>query len=399
MDTTAVASKPVRLRDIAKLAGVHVTAVSAVLSPRATTRTRVSDETAQRIRELAARLNYRPHLPAQIMRRQRTGLIGLLEFGRSEASTRRINALARELSSRGYHVLTTNVLWFNNVGEAIDSVLNAQVEGVILIMMTGGTAMESVHRIQQAGVPCVAFNGVRPAGMPQARSAMQEGLEMLTEHLLGLGHRKLTLLSARNNFSDNEDICWPALERIAGFEAAIRRAGGEILDDLAQLRDAPRDKPVGVSIIEEAEPEQTNTEIGYKATARLLASGTPPEALICGNDRYAFGALRACFELGVQVPQEMAVVGFNGEYDTRFFCPALTTVDILDPDDAGIVIDLLVSIINKERPLSSNLIQRLPCRLIVRESCGSKTMNPHPDGRLATPGADSRQAAGQSSPL
>ncbi len=353
---------------------MHVSAVSVVLSPRTTTRTRVSEKTAERIRELAEKLHYRPHIPAQLMRKRKTGLIGVLEFGRSEASSRRTNDLAKVLRARGYQVMVANVLWYKGVKEAVDSILNAQVEGVILVMLAAGVQPEPVYAIQDAGIACVAFNGAHLPGIPQVRSDVKQGVGELTRHLLHLGCKRLALLTSRHTRERAEELYWPSFERITAFGETIREAGGTFSQESGSFKGAPADRPAGVMVVENPREGLSYTELGYLAATRLLGAGELPDAMICSNDRYAFGALRACFEAGIQVPGQIAVVGFNGEVDARFFCPALTTVDILDPADAEAAVDLLLELTRGERPLNDEVIQKVPCRLIVRESCGAHSI-------------------------
>lgn len=372
----------VRLRDIAELAGVHVTTVSAVLSPSANSRTRVGEKTASRIRELARRLNYRPHLHAQMMRKRKTGLIGLIEFGRSEIHSQRTMDLVRAVRSVGYRALTTNVLWYDDhadgsgVQAALDHVLGAQVEGVILITPTAHLSPSDLYQIQDVGIPCVAFNGVHFPEIPQVRSDVTGGAEMLTEHLLGLGHKRLALLTTWGTTSKDESTCWPTLERMAGFKAAIQKHGGSVVEGMPAWKNVSHTDGVTGGIFTPEAPKRLfgDCRIGYEGAMGILGSGNIPDALFCTNDRHALGALHACFEMRVDVPGQIAVVGFAGESDTKYFSPALTTIDTLDASNAQAALDVLLEIMRGERPLKESSVLKMPCRLIVRESCGASSV-------------------------
>jgi len=374
-------AKTIRLKDIAELAGVHVTTVSSVLSPRANSRIRVGEKTTARIQELAKRLNYRPHWHAQIMRKRKTGLIGLIEFGRSEIHNTRMRDLVRAVRAEGYRALTSNVLWYDDnlegsgIKAAIDFVIGAQVEGVILMTPAARLAPADLYEIQNAGIPCVAFNGVHFPWIPQVRSNVAEGAETLTRHLLSLGRKRLVLVNSWGTPQKDENANWPTLERIAGFTKAIQDAGGTVVDGLESLRKIPRSSESitgGLFVSTEKKPLYSDMLVGYQLAMELFEAGEYPDALFCSNDQYAAGAYRACFEKGIKIPEQVAIVGFAGESGTRFFCPALTTMDTLAPSNANVVIDMLLELIRQERPINDDIILKTPCEIIIRESCGSK---------------------------
>lgn len=363
----------VRLKDIAELAGVHVTAVSAVLSPRGNTRTRVSEATAARIRELAARLNYQPHLAARMMKRRRSGTIGLMEYFHSEVSVRRTNALATMLRERGYHVLRLNASWYESVEDALDYFVSSQVEGVIFVMVGGEGLPRKVQGLQNAGIACVTFDGIRFSGMPQVRTDTKLGMVKLVEHLLSLGKRRLVLMLRWGSDRHDDAYSWPTLSRRAGFEQAILEAGGELFEDITRFKEYDGTGIVGLSLID---PQGVDSALGYSMTNRVLDADCNPHALLCSNDGFALGALRACYERNVQVPRDMAVVGMNGERGTEFYSPPLTTVDILNIPDMEVVVNLLIRLIQGELPPDYSEIVPLPCKLIVRQSCGAQLQKP-----------------------
>lgn len=365
-------NRPVRLRDIAELAGVHMTAVSAVLRGSTRTRTRVSEETARRIRELAEQLNYRPNLGAQTMRGSKTKLIGLLEFGYSEASMRRTSDLAVELRQRGYRVMSHNALWYPSVSEAMNVFMDARVEGVILVMLQAGVGPEALEPIRRMGVPCVAFNGAHLPGLPQVRSDILSCVRELTGHLIHRGRRRrLALLTPHIRHREEAERYWPTHERMEGFSAVIREAGGAVEEETLAFPETAPDRPAGLIVVENPWQGSTHADLGYRAAKRLFEAGTRPDALVCTSDRFAFGAMRACFEAGITIPEPMAIVGVNNEADTHYYCPALTTVDTLHQEASIQAVDLLFAILRGEIAPDAPIIQKVPGRLVVRESCGA----------------------------
>ncbi len=376
-------ARAVRLQDIAKLAGVHLTTVSSVLSPRARNHTRVGKETAERIRALAQKLNYRPDHHAQMMRRRNTGIIALMEFGRSELHSRRTISLAHAVQKHGYRSLIVNPLWYDEEQErsslqaAIDYVLNSRPEGIILITPTIRLSRRQIGEMQEAGVPCVVYNGIHFPGVPQVRSDAEMGFREMTRHLIAQGHRDLGLLVHWGTAGRDESTCWPTLERVRGFTAAIEEAGGKVqtAPDPAGL---PKRKGLWGSILlpEETKPVMADMATSYRLVRTLLGAGRRFEALVCPNDSYARGALRACYEAGVSVPGQMAVTGFGNEDDGPFLSPALTSIDVAAGESAERASEVLLEMIRSERPLHDGYLLRTACSLVVRESCGGQAGQP-----------------------
>lgn len=143
-----------------------------------------------------------------------------------------------------------------------------------------------------------------------------------------------------------------------------------MFEDIVPYMKAPQDRVQGLAMKEIPE-SSGDARHGYALASRLFKAGCFPEALICSNDRYALGAMRACYEWKLQIPKDIAVVGMNGEKDTEYYSPPLTTVDMLHPEDMEMVIDLLFRLIRRELPMNYSEIIRVPGRLLIRESCGA----------------------------
>ncbi len=376
-------TRAVRLQDIAKLAGVHLTTVSSVLSPRAKNHTRVGKETAERIRALAQKLNYRPDHHAQMMRRRHTGIIALMEFGRSELHSLRTISLAHAVQKQGYRPLIVNPLWYDEEQErgslqaALDYVLNSRPEGIILITPTIRLSRRQIVEMQEAGVPVVVYNGIHFPGVPQVRSDAEMGFREMTRHLIAQGHRDLALMVYWGTAGRDESTCWPTLERIRGFTAAIEEAGGHVqtAPDVAGL---PRRKGLVGSILlpEETKPVNADMPTSYRMVRAFLQAGRRFEALVCPSDSYARGALRACFEAGISVPGQMAITGFGNEEEGVFLSPSLTSIDVRREESADRANEVLLEMIRNERPLHDGFLLKTACDLVVRESCGAHPLQP-----------------------
>jgi LacI family transcriptional regulator len=332
-------------RDVARLAGVSHTAVSFVFNGRADGN--LSAATQRRIREAAEQLGYRPNPVARGLRRRRTSVIGLVTD--HIATTPFAGALVRGAMqtawNREHLVLTVDSAGHpEREDAAVAELLDRRVDGIIYAAMS--------HR--EANVPagldgtyavlanCVPADGSLPAVVPAERGGGRAAARLL----LDAGHRDIALAGGM------DDIAYA--ERRRGFHDALRAAGT-----------SPRPEwvvPTGAEI-----------SSGYEAGMRLLdreANARRPTGVACYNDRVAAGVLHAATRLGLDVPGDLSLVGFDDqEHMAAFLTPPLTTVAL--PHEAmgeAAAAMLLDAIEAGARP--SPEIRQLPCPVIRRSSVG-----------------------------
>lgn len=293
------------IRDVAAAAGVSVTTVSHVLND--TPHTRTADETKIRVKEAAARLGYQPNRLARGLRTQASGMVGLVtEEIATTPHAGRIILGAQEEASR--HNLTLAIInsQLNHAPEVgsreVQAFLDRQVDGLIYATVYHDVVVPPEELLS---VPAVLI-GARDSGgkIPSVMPDERGGAASVVEHLVAAGHRQIAFAATA--------IDVPATRgRLLGFRDGMLAAG---LDP-------------DVFVVE-AEPEAAG---GYAATHALLgagrSSGARPTAVFCYNDRMAMGAYRAIAELGLAVPTDVSVVGFDNQdpIPTSLF-PALTTV-------------------------------------------------------------------------
>src|SRR5690606_581217 len=154
--------------------------------------------------------------------------------------------------------------------------------------------------------------------------------------------------------------------------SAIREAGGAVVEGLEQEGAgglSMRGIAGGTFLSNPAEAIASDAERGYQGVMQMSAAGLRPDALICSNDRYAFGAYRACSELGWRIPHRVAVTGFGGEDDMRFLTPSLTTANTLEFANAEMAVEQLL---RKIKGGQIDSVVKIPCPPILRESCGAR---------------------------
>jgi len=290
------------IRDVAAAAGVSVTTVSHVLN--GVDRARVADDTRARVREAAEALSYTPSPLARGLRTRRTMTIGLLsDHIATTPHAGKIILGAQETGLEHGYVL----LMFNTEGDPateqreIKAMLRYEVEGVLYASMYHRVA--GLHA-ELDGVPTVmldarsedpAIPAVVPDEVAGGRTAVNE--------LLRAGHRRI-------GFATNLDHIPATHGRLKGYQDALHAAG---------ISFDPR-----LVVAGESDPGPRG---GYQAARALLALPDPPTALFCFNDRMAMGAYRAAAELGLRIPADLSVIGFdNQEIIAAGLYPGLTTV-------------------------------------------------------------------------
>jgi len=300
-----MSSKNIGIKDVATAAGVSVTTVSHVLNevPHA----RVSPETRNKVRSAAEQLGYGPNRLAQALRRQRTGILGVvIEDVATTPHTGRIILGADDAAkARGYNLMVINTSSSASLESReadVKALLDRRVDGILY-------APACLRNVElpgiAAGVPAVLVNGVAegatvPAVMPDEASGARAAVQALLE----AGHTRIGFVKATGDAPS-------ASRRFQGFLAALAEAG---LDGGA----AP------------VESGAAGVQGGYEAGRRILAPedrADLPTALFCHNDLMAMGAYRAAAELGLAIPGDLSIVGF-GDQDliATSLQPSLTTV-------------------------------------------------------------------------
>ncbi len=302
----------------------------------------VGAETEAKIRAAAKELGYRPNLAAQSLRREGSKYIGVV-FHASERSTNEIiPAIYKHASEQGFQVVISAISSDRTDQEAIDEVIGHRCDGLILIAST-----LSVTRLQKLArtIPLVSLgrrlSGVR-AGVVSSHG--EAGVFEAVEHLIGLGHKSISYVSAKDML-DNE-------YRLEGYRTAM---------DKAKLK-----KSV-VNITGDFAEDG-----GARAADKILAFDTLPTAVVCNNDQSAFGLIHRFLQAGVRVPQDVSVIGYD---DTVAQLPFLDLTTVRqDPDElAKSSVDDLAARIKGDKYLSETFLTS--SKLLLRTStCQPRAM-------------------------
>jgi DNA-binding LacI/PurR family transcriptional regulator len=304
------------LKDIALEAGVSVMTASSVLNA-SRSGTRVSEATRTKIEEIAQRLGYIPNATARSLAKGRTQILGVVFGGVIFDATTLLESYVDTIlqgisdgsGEHNYNVMIFPKPWYLAPRPAIQY-RSQHIDGLIVIApLTDSTLIPD---LVQLGVHLVVISYPGESlGVTSVDVDSTLGLEMAMEHLLGLGHRKIAFLSGTPELQS-------AGERYLGYKTTLKKAGLSLNAEYVTPA-----RPRGDS---EAPAGSYGAETTYADTRRLLSLTDPPTAIIAGNDRMAFEALRAAKEAGVVVPEQLSIVGFDDRPEARFMTPSLTTV-------------------------------------------------------------------------
>ncbi len=339
----AAASRPARIDDVAKRAGVSVPTVSRVL----TGAQRVSPAKHERVLQAIAELGYRPSGAARTLASGRPSAIAILAGNTSRYGyARTIEGVEEAARAANYLVLIAAIEDDERAGgiAAVDQVLGQSVAGVVVLKFDppGVAALKALPDT----VPRVVVSGQREPNAYQAVIDEALGSGEATEHLLSLGHRTVHHLAIPT--TGRED------GRTVGWRKALQRAGAEVPELLGWTWDTAQARQIG-RMVGESRPEIT--------------------AVLCGNDELAMGMMRGLQDAGRRVPQDVSVVGFDDHPLSSLWTPALTTVaqDFVDLGRRSFGL-LAVQLEPDDASLGSTrrTVRRSsrPAALIVRESTG-----------------------------
>jgi len=333
------------MSDVAALAGVSHQTVSRVLNDHPSVR----PETRARVLDAIATLGYRRNSAARALVTRRSGALGVVTTSSAHhGPTSTLLGLESAARASGYYVSVAAIDRFDagTLRGVLDHFLDQGVEGIAIIAPQVDVA--DAVAASAAPVPVVTVTSgalVEPVGEHARIVAVgvdqREGARSACRHLVGLGHHEIVHLAGPQDWFD-------AQERLSGWQEACAAAGVG----------APR--PVEVD---------WSAESGYREGLRLTDAGVPT-AVFAANDQLALGLLRAFWERGVRVPQDVSVVGFDDEAGAAYFVPPLTTVRQDFPALGRAAIDSLV------RALAGEQVPRtlLPATLVPRAS----TTTPRP---------------------
>ncbi len=292
--------KRVTIKDVARVAGVSTQTVSRVINDRPN----VSPETRLQVKEVIAQLGYAPNIIARSLSRGRSDTFGVVGFGLEYyGSSSVLRGIEEKSSELGFSVLLSLLDTFelSRVDEILRELLAHQVEGIIWAIPGIGEELKGLpKRFEHTPVPVVFLNKEKFDSDTIVAMDNRCGGKLATKHLVEQGFTRIATITGPSNW-------WEARQRELGWRQAMREAGFDNLDELCM----------------EGDWTAPSGEVNFHA---LYAKSPDIDAVFVGNDQMALGALKAARRLGLSIPQDVGVVGFDDIPEAAYFYPSLSTV-------------------------------------------------------------------------
>lgn len=326
------------IREVAAQAGVSVATVSKVINGRYG----VAADTMARVNAVINDLGYQASLVAQSLRNHRTNVIGILVADLEPFSAELLKGAADAIRGSGFEMVVYSAggLADDHVGwerRYLSRLSGTLIDGAVLVTPT----VVDVNY----GAPIVAIDPhTGQSELPTIDSDNLRGGQLATAHLLGLGHRRIAMLSGRPDLESSR-------LREQGYRQAMAAAGVPVSEDLVLVGGY-------------------DAQASAECTRTLLTSADPPTAIFAANDVSAIAAIQAAVGLGLRVPADLSVVGFDNIPESALCAPPLTTVNQPIRQMGERSIQLLLRLMRGDHVADTHIT--LQTDLVVRQSARAR---------------------------
>jgi LacI family transcriptional regulator len=332
------------IHDVAHAAGVSATTVSRVLNNK----DYVSSETVEKVRRVIQELNFSASIAAKGMRSRTTHAIGLVVPEVTEPfELAIIRGVGSVIKGSGYDLLIYSAddppldkraFWER---EHVTFLSGGLTDGNIVVTPSSTAYPENARIV-------VIDPLVEDGHVPSVTATNRLGALEAVNYLISLGHRRIGFIGGR---PDAES----AIRRLEGYRDGLARAGLAYQPELVQSGDFTRKR-------------------GREAARQLLQQPNQVTAILAANDASALGVLEVAQELGLSVPKDLSLIGFDNIPETYQTTPRLTTVDQSIQEMGSLATRMLLSILRGEELAAKQCT--VPTRLVVRESCQAVSSQP-----------------------
>ena len=323
------------IQDVAKTAGVSVSTVSRVLNGKVD----VASETQDRILSVIDDLGFTTNLAARSMRSQKKNLVGLIMPDIAYPFAIEVmKGVNRAIAESEFDLLVYTTGDVRKSGRAsheqkyVSLLTNSISDGVIIVAPVAGEF--------NIDAPIVSIDPLASnPNYPSVHATNYQGAMGAMEYLLGLGHKRIGFISGRSELESSN-------RRLMGYREALEKAGISIDAKLIASGDY-------------------TTETGVSCARELLALENPPTATFASNDQMAMGVYQVAEEIGIRIPEDLSVMGFDNITESKYM--GLTTVDQFISEMGFVATQMLIKLINGETLLDQTY--RMQTQLVVRNSC------------------------------
>jgi LacI family transcriptional regulator len=334
---------PTTIKDVAQLAGVSPATVSLVINGSK----RISAKTVARVNEAIEKLNFRPNSIARSLRKSHTLTTGIINHEIENISPFLMSLMigveeaARE---QGFSVFLCNSDGtLAREKSYLETLIDKQINGIIFV--NSKPQPRSAPALDMGSLPYVFLYQYAPGvPVPSVMPDDRAGGYKATHYLSELGHRRIGYINGDQSYQ-------ASTRRFEGYRQALQDAGLSFDSSLVQL------------------PNTWFEEGGYHSAKVLMQLPEPPTAVFCANDELAVGALEAVKELGLRVPNDVSLVGYDDRPEAAHKRPPLTTVALPFYEMGKLALNLLLAAIRGEDVEPG--IHYVQCPLIERSSCAA----------------------------
>lgn len=332
------------MKEIAERVGVSKTTVHRALTGSG----RISEKTRQKIIAVARELDYTPNTVARSLRRQRTGTVGVITNGMSNSYYANLLAAIEEAaSSQGFNLL---VCCSNSNGELelrhLSLLREKRVDGLLVAPADPRANVAEYERLARAGLPFVFIDRFVPAVSADAvMTDHRLAGQLMADHVIAAGRKKIGIILPLNE----DEMPTSLQERLAGVQDMADQHGAEVLR------------------IGRGDAWDPLEDYGAYCMEDFLSKGGDVDAVLGVNDHFAIGAIYACQQRGIRVPEDIAIGGYDDLDISSFIRPRLTTIRQPTRQVAWEAVKILLSRMAGARPDEAVMVRLRPT-LMQRES-------------------------------
>lgn len=345
------------IKDVANLAGVSLMTVSRVINNT----DGVKPDTREKVLQAIQELDYRPNLVARSLVTRSTKTIGVLYSNiYNQIYSDEIMGIESVASKEGYNIIISNVQDYTSASRGLAMLMDKQVDGLLILPMEF-EGIDSLNKWKKAAAdtdrfykeleemlkssknkPCVVFGKDSCKGIANRIFLdYKSGADMAMDYLMSLGFENIVHINSVMKMG-----IW--YDRYVSYVEAMTKKG---LEQYIRV-----------------EANEATVEGGYNAMKDIIESGKLPEAIFCGNDLMAIGALQSLLENGIRIPNDISVMGHDGLKLGEMLIPKLTTVDINGFEAGASAMRMLLESVDTDQPTRDVYIGQ---RLIIRNTTKS----------------------------
>lgn len=329
------------IKDIANVLNISAAAVSKALHNDS----RISEKTKKAVRQVAENLNYQPNHLASALRRGKSKLVGVIvPRTNSNFFSQIIHNIEEVLNEEGYNIIITQSNEsFKKECANIDTLLHTQVDGIIASMANETVNLDYFEKVKQAGIPLITFDrGENDLNVDYIGIDDYNSSHIIVDHLVKQGCKRIAHIGGFKHTRIYNN-------RIRGYVDALKKHNLPLDDEL---------------LIE----TNLTKEDGREKMKQLLNLENKPDAIYAASDFAALGALQVLQEQGINVPNDMAIVGFGNEPFTSLISPSISSINQHSYDMGRVAANLFLEF-SKQKKIEQTLTKHiLEVELMVRDS-------------------------------